>query len=417
MPRSASQSSEDVLQGNLFGAPEPAAAAPASREPAASSHDLSDDELGADAAARPRQRQTTASEHTPAAPLSTDPDPNPQDEPAWAHHSQVDPQQLTPMLRHYVELKTAHPERVLLYRLGDFFECFFDDAIELSRVLELTLTGKDGGKAIGRVPMAGIPHHAAERYCTELIKRGYSVALCDQLETTPAKGALLKRDITRVLTPGTVLEEGMLSARRNNWLAAVVVEPAQGKQPLRWGLASADVSTGEVQVMQRQHSSALHQHLAQQEASELLWIPGDDDASRPAWCPERLRLTPMARTPFSPAEAQRTLLQHYRLSSLDGLGLTEHPLAQQALGGLLHYLQDTQPLEENSRIPLEVPAIQTRGPCPALLRVASIPRTHARSCHRTWVVQDTRIAAGVARVVAFRCIRRAGASAEAGATA
>ena len=147
--------------------------------------------------------------------------------------------------------------------------------------------------------MAGIPHHAAERYCAELIKQGYSVALCDQLETTPTKGVLLKRDITRVLTPGTVLEESMLSARRNNWLAAVVVEPAQGKKPLRWGLASADVSTGEVQVMQREESSALHQQLAQQEASELLWAAALD-AERPAWCPERLRLTPMASTPFSP---------------------------------------------------------------------------------------------------------------------
>ena len=407
MPRSASQPQDDALQGNLFGAPEPTTAAPASREPAATRHDLSDDELGADAAARPRQRQTTASDHTPAAPLSTDPDPSPQDEPAWAHHSQVDPQQLTPMLRHYVELKTAHPERVLLYRLGDFFECFFDDAIELSRVLELTLTGKDGGKAIGRVPMAGIPHHAAERYCTELIKQGYSVALCDQLETTPAKGALLKRDITRVLTPGTVLEEGMLSARRNNWLAAVVVEPAQDKQPLRWGLASADVSTGEVQVMQREHSSALHQHLAQQEASELLWIPGDDDAIRPAWCPERLRLTPMARTPFSPAEAQRTLLQHYRLSSLDGLGLTEHPLAQQALGGLLHYLQDTQPLEENSRIPLEVPAIVHPGDALVLdaqtrrnLELTATQRDNRLQGSLLWALDRTLTAMG------GRCLRR-----------
>ena len=149
-----------------------------------------------------------------------------------------------------------------------------------------------------------------------------------------------------MLTPGTVLEEGMLSARRNNWLAAVVVEPAQGKQPLRWGLASADVSTGEVQVMQRDDSSALHQQLAQQEASELLWAAALD-AERPAWCPERLRLTPMASTPFSPAEAERTLQQHYGLSSLDGLGLPEHPLALQALGGLLRYLQDTQPLEED----------------------------------------------------------------------
>ena len=143
----------------------------------------------------PEQRQATASEASSEAPATNDSEPS-SDEPAWAHHSQLDPLQLTPMLRHYVELKAAHPERVLLYRLGDFFECFFEDAIELSRVLELTLTGKEGGKAIGRVPMAGIPHHAAERYCAELIKQGYSVALCDQLETTPTKGALLKRDIT-----------------------------------------------------------------------------------------------------------------------------------------------------------------------------------------------------------------------------
>ena len=117
----------------------------------------------------------------------------------------------------------------------------------------------------------------------------------------------------------------MLSSRRNNWLAAVVVEPAQGKQPLRWGLASADaVSTGEVQVMQREESSALHQQLAQQEASELLWATALD-AERPTWCPERLRPAPMASTPFSPVEAERTLQQHYGLSSLDGLGLRNIP--------------------------------------------------------------------------------------------
>ena len=256
------------------------------------------------------------------------------------------------MLRHYVELKAAHPERVLLYRLGDFFECFFEDAIELSRLLELTLTGKEGGKSIGRVPMAGIPHHAAERYCTDLIRKGRSVALCDQLEAAPAKGSakgtLLKRDITRVLTPGTVLEEGMLSARRNNWLAAVVVEPAQGKQPFRWGLASADVSTGELVLQQMEGSSDLHQELARLEAAELVWggAPGD----RPAWCPDRLQLTAMANTPFSRPEAEQALLNHYRLSTLDGLGLQEHPLALRAAGGLMAYLQDTRPLEGLSLI-------------------------------------------------------------------
>ena len=108
------------------------------------------------------------------------------------------------------------------------------------------------------------------------------MAICDQLETTPSKGTLLKRDITRVLTPGTVLEEGMLTARRNNWLAAVVVEPAQGNQLFCWGLANADVSTCEFLVTQREGSAELHQHLAQLEASELIMAQQIGESSRPA---------------------------------------------------------------------------------------------------------------------------------------
>jgi DNA mismatch repair protein MutS len=255
----------------------------------------------------------------------------------------VDPAALSPVLRHYVELKAAHPERVLLYRLGDFYEFFFEDALLLSRLLELTLTGKEGGKGIGRVPMAGIPHHAAERYCAELVRRGLSVALCDQLETTPAKGALLRRDITRVLTPGTVLEEGMLAARRNNWLCAVVTGPGG-----RWGLAVADVSTGEFRVTERERSGALHQELLQLEAAEVVWpgletgVVGSDSAS-PAWCPDPQRLTALPRTPFEAPQARARLLGHFRLASLEGLGLGELPLAMRAAGGLLAYLDTTQP--------------------------------------------------------------------------
>ena len=308
------------------------------------------------------------------------------------------------MLRHYVELKAAHPERVLLYRLGDFFECFFEDAITLSRLLELTLTGKEGGKAVGRVPMAGIPHHAAERYCGELIRRGFSVALCDQLETTPAKGALLKRDITRVLTPGTVLEEGMLSSRRNNWLAAVVIEPAHRDEPFRWGLASADVSTGEVQVMQRQDSDALHQQLAQLGAAELL---SSTPESNPAWCPDQLRLTLVASTPFSRPAAEAALLRHYKLANLDGLGLPELPLALRAMGGLLAYLRDTQPLEENASVPLEVPAIVQRGDALVLdaqtrrnLELTATQRDGSLQGSLLWAIDRTLTAMG------GRCLRR-----------
>jgi len=359
---SSPQQPELALQGSLFGL-EPAVEAAEADRPLRSAGDslngeaLNAEALANDANRRPRQRKQSPSLNTAPADDCVDPEataePSDNDLPPWHHHSLVDAQQLTPMLRHYVELKAAYPERVLLYRLGDFFECFFEDAIQLSRLLELTLTGKEGGKAIGRVPMAGIPHHAAERYCAELVGRGLSVALCDQVEEAsarnPAKGALLKREITRVLTPGTVLEEGLLSARRNNWLCAVVCEQS------RWGLAVADVSTGEFRVTEREGSDLLHQELLQVEAAEVLW-PGDD--SEAAWCPDALRLTALPRTPFSAPEARALLLQRFQLASLDGLGLGEMPLSLRAAGGLLHYLDDTQP---GTRVPLELPTTWQAG--------------------------------------------------------
>ena len=181
-----------ALQGNLFGDAEPASSPPSKGQKRQSEPDQLDDlELDARRQAAPPSTPTSAP-RTHSEPSSNDnrnTRNSDDDLPPWSHHSQVSPEQLTPMLRHYVELKAAHPERVLLYRLGDFFECFFEDAINLSRLLELTLTGKEAGKQIGRVPMAGIPHHAAERYCSELIRRGLSVALCDQLEAAPASGS------------------------------------------------------------------------------------------------------------------------------------------------------------------------------------------------------------------------------------
>ncbi|MBM5783688.1 MAG: DNA mismatch repair protein MutS [Cyanobacteria bacterium K_DeepCast_35m_m1_288] len=347
MAATSPQQPELALQGQLF-AVEPAETPADTADPKADSAPLDEDALTEDANRRPRRRsRANGPDQSTTAPAESTASED-SDLPPWHHHSLVDAEQLTPMLRHYVEHKAAHPERVLLYRLGDFFECFFEDAIQLSRLLELTLTGKEGGKAIGRVPMAGIPHHAAERYCAELVGRGLSVALCDQVETTPAKGALLKREITRVLTPGTVLEEGLLSARRNNWLCAVVCEQS------RWGLAVADVSTGEFRVTERDGSDLLHQELLQVEAAEVLW-PGE---GQPSWCPDALRLTALPRTPFTAPEARTTLLQRFRLASLDGLGLGEMPLGLRAAGGLLRYLDDTQP---STCVPLELPTTWQAG--------------------------------------------------------
>ena len=117
----------------------------------------------------------------------------------------VDKSKLAPVLNHYVSLKEDNSNHLLLYRLGDFFECFFEDAILISDILEITLTSKEGGKEIGRVPMAGVPYHALERYCAELIKANYSVVICDQLEKSSGKyGSPIKRAITRIITPGTI---------------------------------------------------------------------------------------------------------------------------------------------------------------------------------------------------------------------
>ncbi len=425
MAAPAEQQPELALQGSLFGEPEaaqPKTPTKTTGTALGSLGDLDEAALAADASSRPRQRQGRAanepgqSEPSPGPSPATDQDPAGQDTssdlPPWHHHGLVDPEQLTPMLRHYVELKAAHPERVLLYRLGDFFECFFEDAISLSRLLELTLTGKEAGKAMGRVPMAGIPHHAAERYCAELVRRGLSVALCDQLETAaakgPAKGELLKRGITRVLTPGTVLEDEMLSARRNNWLCAVVLS-AEG-DGTRWGLAVADVSTGEFQVTERQGSDLLHQELLQVEAAEVLWPSAEGGsgshapgAGKPPWCPDGLHLTALPRTPFEAPEASVTLKSRFGLASLDGLGLQAVPLAMRAAGGLVAYLDATQ----EGQVPLDLPTTWHAGDLLILdaqtrrnLELTKTQTAGASQGSLLWALDRTHTAMG------GRCLRR-----------
>tara|TARA_Y100001968_G_scaffold171892_1_gene157286 strand:- start:11537 stop:14359 length:2823 start_codon:yes stop_codon:yes gene_type:complete len=359
------------LQGNLFEDSQNnlLKAAPKLQTPDTTNEDLSDDELTADAKNRPRSRksiemQENANIDSNQDGLFSKPNKNPS---TWSHHKLVNSEELTPVLRHYVELKIKNPERILLYRLGDFFECFFEDAIQLSQLLELTLTGKEGGKSIGRVPMAGIPHHAAERYCAELIKKGLSVALCDQLESSPSKGgALIKRGITRVITPGTIIEEGMLQARKNNWLGAVLIESNDSHQTMKWGLASADISTGEFLIREGEESKHLLQELLKLEAAEI--ICGTlEETNQIEWCPSNLHLTEVTKTPFSQPEAQSSLKNFYKLNTIQGLGLENFPLALRAAGGLISYLQETKPLNnenqlsnnssELSHIPLELPKL------------------------------------------------------------
>ncbi len=265
------------------------------------------------------------------------------EEPKWSHHNLPNIDDLTPALRHYVELKIENPERVLLYRLGDFFECFFEDAIKLSQLLEITLTSKEGGKKIGKVPMAGIPHHASDRYCTELIKKGLSIAICDQLEAAPAKGKkLIKRAITRLITPGTILEEGMLRAKQNNWLASVLIESNPNPELINWSLAKIDVSTGEFIVQEGAETNNLRQELIKLKAAEI--ISEKKSISDKNWHEGLINITEFNQTSFSKLEATETVKNHYSLSSIDGIGIDSDSISIRTVGGLISYLNKTHPI-------------------------------------------------------------------------
>lgn len=268
-------------------------------------------------------------------------------EPTW-DALQVDPALLTPMMQHYVELKRQYPHAILLYRLGDFYEMFFQDAQLVSRELELVLTGREAG-AIGRVPMCGIPYHAFDRYAAQLVAKGYALAVCDQMEPADQAKGLVRREVTRVITPGTVIEEELLQARQNNYLAAIV--RLRGSKQTAWGLAYADISTGEFWVCQSEGQEQLEQELARLQPAEILlpteeglglglMRPGDPQA--PLGLPGQYAYTLRPAEPFELAVARDNLLQTYSLRSLEGLGCEGLPLAIRAAGGLLHYLEETQ---------------------------------------------------------------------------
>ena len=155
---------------------------------------------------------------------------------------EIDAQTVSPMMQQYLEIKRQHPNEILFYRIGDFYEMFFEDAVTASRELELTLTGKACGLD-ERAPMCGVPFHSYEIYAARLISKGYKVAICEQMENPATAKGLVKRDIIRVITPGTVIESSMLADDKNNDLCSICARRSRG----RWkaGICFADISTGE----------------------------------------------------------------------------------------------------------------------------------------------------------------------------
>ncbi|MFW6316099.1 MAG: DNA mismatch repair protein MutS [Cyanobacteriota bacterium] len=267
-----------------------------------------------------------------------------------ADYQKLDRAQLTPMMQHYIEVKEQHPNVLLLYRVGDFFECFFQDAVTVAQELELVLTSKEGGKEIGRVPMTGVPHHALDRYTAMLVEKGYAIAVCDQVEDAAVAAAekrMVERKIIKLLTPGTLTEEGMLHARRNNFLAAIVIAGNH------WGLAYTDISTGEFYTTQSQNLETLSLELQRLHPSEILiptnapdigsmLRPGETSDSIPNFLPDSFCYTLRSQTQFSAGEARNQLLEYFRVTSLEGMGCANLPLGVRAAGGLLFYIEETQ---------------------------------------------------------------------------
>ncbi len=235
---------------------------------------------------------------------------------------------VTPLRRQYLRVKQKHPDAIVLFRLGDFYETFDQDAHIASQVLGITLTAREMGKGV-RVPMAGIPYHALDSYLGKLIHAGYKVAICEQL-TEPGAG-LVERDVVRVVTPGTVVESNLLEQKANNYLAALVEEGEEA------GLSYVDITTGEFATTQMPASRA-GLELERLRPAELL-LPKGASAPRLAFSPA---VTYLDTSRLDLELAQEALLEHFGVATLEGYGCAHLPLAIQAAAAVLGYLQDTQ---------------------------------------------------------------------------
>jgi DNA mismatch repair protein MutS len=245
---------------------------------------------------------------------------------------------VTPMMAQYLDIKSGHPDALLFYRMGDFYEMFFDDAVEAAAALDIALTKR--GKHLGEdIPMCGVPVHAAEGYLLTLIRKGFRVAVCEQLED-PAEAkkrgskSVVRRDVVRLVTPGTLTEESLLDARRHNYLAAWV--EVRDEASLAW----ADVSTGDFHVMACPRV-ALGPHLARLTPREVLVSPAAEADIRPVIEDSGGALTSLARSAFDSTSAEKRLCALFGVGSLDGFGrFSRADLA--ALGAIVEYLDLTQ---------------------------------------------------------------------------
>ena len=245
---------------------------------------------------------------------------------------------LSPMMQEYVKKKEQYKDCILFYRLGDFYEMFFQDALTVTKELELTLTGKDCGLE-ERAPMCGVPFHAAETYINRLIEKGYKVAICEQVEDPKKARGLVKREVIRVVTPGTTLDAASLDESRNNYLMSVVATEG------RFGCAIADITTGDCFLTEVDKPQKLLDEINKFVPAEIIcndafFMSGvdiDDLKNRLGIC-----VFPLDAWYFDDGLCKRTLMEHFHVNALEGLGIQDYDSGVIASGALFLYLQETQ---------------------------------------------------------------------------
>ena len=249
--------------------------------------------------------------------------------------------EFTPMMQEYLKTKEEYKDCILFYRLGDFYEMFFDDAITVSKELELTLTGKSCGME-DRAPMCGVPYHAADTYINRLVARGYKVAICEQVEDPKEAKGLVKREVIRVVTPGTNIDQMALEEGSNNFIMCITA--AKG----RFGISSCDISTADFFVTEVDTDLKLRDEIFKFSPAEIIYSKFVlDTGFDMTEVGERLHIpvSQLDESNFDDNYATRTLLTHFHVHSVEGLGLLDIPVGRIAAGSLLSYLKELQKSE------------------------------------------------------------------------
>ena len=253
----------------------------------------------------------------------------------------IDRSKLSPMMQHYLKMKDEYEGCILFYRLGDFYEMFFDDAELVSRELELTLTGKDCGLE-ERAPMCGIPYHAADTYISRLIKLGHRVAICEQVQDPKEAKGLVERKVIRIVTPGTSMTGDTLSDEKNNYIMSVYGADNS------FGIAVADISTGSFLTTEVKEESKIIDEIIRFEPSEIIIKLMDKpshrftDALTDLKNRQGITESPAVDSYYHSDTCAEKILKQMKVSHLEGLGLKDYPAAVMASGALLQYLLDTQ---------------------------------------------------------------------------